>query len=68
MKGTKMSYDIDYEIPVTNSDIHTEIDQLSTTASKIRFLAQKGYTRAQIAKTLNIRYQWVRNVLITPIR
>jgi hypothetical protein len=63
-----MSYDIDYEIPVTNSDIMSEIGNLSTMSSKIRYLAQKGYTRSEISKKLNIRYQWVRNVLITPIK
>jgi len=68
MKGTKMSYDIDYEIPVANLDVSTEIENLPTMASKIRYLSAKGYSRSEIAKKLQIRYQWVRNVLITPIR
>jgi len=41
---------------------------LTTKASQIRFLHSQGLSRGQIAKTLNIRYQWVRNVLITPVK
>ena len=32
-------------------------------SEKIRQLNQKGYKRSEIAKILNIRYQFVRNVL-----
>jgi hypothetical protein len=63
-----MSYEVNYEIPVTAASVGEEIAALSTTSAKIRYLAQKGYNRAQIARTLNIRYQWVRNVLITPVK
>lgn len=45
-----------------------EIESLPTMSAKIRFLNSKGLTRGQISKTLQIRYQWVRNVLITPIK
>jgi hypothetical protein len=41
---------------------------LTTVASKIRYLDSCGLKRGQIARTLNIRYQWVRNVLITPVK
>ena len=64
--GNEMSYEIEYEIPVQNS-IQTEIEKLPTTSAKIRFLDQKGYSRYKIAQTLKIRYQHVRNVLITPV-
>ena len=37
---------------------------LSTKSSKIRALAQEGYSRSEIAIFLNIRYQHVRNVLL----
>ncbi len=40
---------------------------LPTTSARIRHLDSKGYTRSQIAKILDKRYQHVRNVLITPI-
>ncbi len=41
---------------------------LPTKSSKIRFLNKKGFSRTEIAKKLEIRYQHVRNVLITPIK
>jgi DNA-binding NarL/FixJ family response regulator len=41
---------------------------LTQTASKIRYLASEGMDRGTIARALNIRYQWVRNVLITPLK
>ena len=33
----------------------------------IRTLNSLGYTRSEISKIINIRYQHVRNVLITPL-
>ncbi len=41
---------------------------LPTTSARIRYLNSQDMTRGQIAKTLNIRYQHVRNVLITPVK
>lgn len=43
---------------------------LKTTAAKIRYLRglQEKEDRGAIAKYLGIRYQWVRNVLTTPIK
>jgi orotate phosphoribosyltransferase-like protein len=35
-----------------------------TIAQKVRDLNEQGMTRSEIAKTLNIRYQRVRNVLV----
>ena len=37
------------------------------TSAKIRYLDECGLTRGQIAKLLDIRYQHVRNTLITPV-
>lgn len=55
--------------PETNEAVAIEIPAaLTTMSSKIRFLDSKGLSRGQIAKTLGIRYQWVRNVLVTPIK
>jgi DNA uptake protein ComE-like DNA-binding protein len=45
-----------------------ELEKYETMAAKIRFLATKTTQRGQIAKRLNIRYQWVRNVLETPLK
>lgn len=39
-----------------------------TTSGKIRALHQKGMLPARIAKTLDIRYQHVRNVLHTNLK
>lgn len=43
-------------------------DSITTTSGKIRHLNNAGLTRSEIAKTLNIRYQHVRNVLIQPLK
>ena len=45
----------------------TTFNNLPTKSAKIRYLNSKDYTRSEIALTLKIRYQHVRNVLITPI-
>ena len=46
----------------------TMIGTLPTTSAKIRYLDSCGLKRGEISKVLNIRYQWVRNVLITPLK
>jgi hypothetical protein len=52
--------------PKSNPD--QELDSLTTKSAKIRFLDSKGMKRGDIAKKLGIRYQHVRNVLVTPIK
>ena len=42
--------------------------ELPTKSSKIRYLNSKDWTRGQISKKMEIRYQHVRNVLITPVK
>lgn len=44
-----------------------DLDTLPTKSAKIRYLANEGMSRGDIARTLKIRYQHVRNVLITPV-
>lgn len=39
-----------------------------TKSEQIRKMAADGFSRAQIAKSMNIRYQHVRNVLLTPLK
>lgn len=57
---------------ITHSQDH--LDTLQTMSAKIRYLAtiyvdaDGKVNRGTIAKILDIRYQWVRNVLITPIK
>ncbi len=45
-------------------EIKTLVGGLKTKSDQIRALANVGYTRAEISKILNIRYQHVRNVLV----
>lgn len=44
------------------------IDQHKTKSSLIRYLNKEGYTRSEISKFMNIRYQHVRNVLTEPLK
>lgn len=44
--------------------IEKQMNSLPSKAAKIRFLADAGWERAEIAKKLGIRYQHVRNVLV----
>lgn len=46
----------------------TEFEQLTSTASKVRYLLSAGHSRGDIARYLDIRYQWVRNIEITPLK
>jgi hypothetical protein len=52
--------------PLAFDPIH--LTTLTTTSAKIRYLDGQGLKRGAIAKVLNIKYQWVRNVLITPLK
>jgi len=42
--------------------------KLTTTSSKIRYLDKQNYTRGDISRILDIRYQHVRNVLTQPLK
>jgi len=44
------------------------LESHKTKSAMIRFLSVDGYDRGQIAKFMGIKYQFVRNVLITPIK
>lgn len=45
----------------------TKLTTLPTKSAKIRYLDGLKWSRGRIAKELGIRYQHVRNVLITPV-
>jgi hypothetical protein len=62
-----MINEFNYDVPVA-STIDSEIDACKSTSEKIRLLTSKGLSRSQIAAKLNIRYQHVRNVQITPTK
>lgn len=55
-------------VPNVSKEIRSELESMTQTASKIRFLHSKGFSRGDISRILSIRYQWVRNVLITPLK
>ena len=46
----------------------SKLDKLPSTSAKIRYLTSLDWTRSQIKDKLNIRYQHVRNVQITPVK
>lgn len=49
---------------LTRPPVSAVTSGLTTTADKIRALARAGYRRTEISKTLEIRYQHVRKVLV----
>jgi hypothetical protein len=55
-------------VPSVTKQIQSELDAMTQTASKIRHLHANGFSRGDISRVLGIRYQWVRNVLITPLK
>lgn len=54
--------------PKVKSAQQEALDKLETTSARVRYLNAEGYARADIARILNIRYQWVRGVLETPLK
>ena len=55
---------------MTKKTAPTQADVLAalpTTSARIRYLAAQEMSRGDISRVLNIRYQHVRNVLITPV-
>jgi len=52
----------------TQSSEISKYASLPTKSAKIRAMASDGFTRSQIAKALDIRYQHVRNVLLQPLK
>lgn len=47
--------------------IPVKYKNLTTVSAIIRAMTKDGFSRGQIAKQTSIRYQHVRNVLITPL-
>lgn len=52
------------EVCKMQTDMNTITANLNTKSDKIRALSEAGYSRSEIAKYLNIRYQHVRKVLV----
>ena len=57
-----------FVIPVDGSKGPEYIQAQGGVSKAIRTLTDLGYSRGEVAKMLNKRYQHVRNVLITPIK
>lgn len=66
-KFNKSSIKINKESAEKNVEYLNSIGYTNT-SSRIRFLLSEGYSRADVAKCLDKRYQHVRNVEITPIK
>lgn len=49
--------------PKLKPEVQKELDAIETVSNKIRYLDKAGFTRADISRILNKRYQHVRNVL-----
>lgn len=58
----------DQKVQVIDQEIESVIQDSGSKSDKIRKLSAMGQSRSQIAKVLGIRYQHVRNVLITPLK
>lgn len=54
--------------PKLSADLQKQMDSLAGPSAKIRFLAANGFDRGDTSRILNICYQHVRNVLITPLK
>ena len=63
-------------VTVVDADVQlkAEVSALVSMSAKIRYLNAAGWSNGKISKYLTelegklVRYQWVRNVLITPIK
>lgn len=53
---------------IQTPEVQKVIKDAPTKSAAIRQLHSMGLTRGQIAKAMGIRYQHVRNVLITPLK
>jgi DNA-binding transcriptional regulator YiaG len=54
--------------PKLSKSVLEQYETLVTKSSRIRFLSSTGMSTSDIARYMNIRYQHVRNVLITPLK
>jgi hypothetical protein len=68
MSKTIKTTETEVETVKVEETLEQLMTRLTSKSAVIRFLASEGKTRGQIAKFMNIRYQHVRNVLITPVK
>lgn len=55
-------------VPELSNDVQQKLESFTSTAAKVRYLSSEGYSRGDVSRILDIRYQWVRNVLETPLK
>ena len=63
-KAAKMNKEV---VQVQTNEVNIP-EEIVTVSGKIRYLTSIGMKRGEVAKMLNIRYQHVRNVLVTPLK
>lgn len=51
-----------------SNEVAAVLETLTTKSAKIRFLSACEFSRGDISRILNIRYQHVRNVLISEVK
>ena len=66
--NTELNTDVETNTEVEVNPVVAHLLALPTKSARIRFLFEQGMSRGAIAKVLGIRYQHVRNVLITPVK
>lgn len=54
--------------PTLSQETTKALEGITTTSGKVRYLASIGMTKGDIHRTLGIRYQHVRNVLLQPLK
>lgn len=57
-----------YNVLTLDQQIESIRSGSESTSNKVRRLSAIGIQRSEISKILNIRYQHVRNVLVTPLK
>lgn len=56
------------EIETNEPNLEQLMTELKTKSAVIRKLSSDGWSNGRIAKFMGIRYQHVRNVLVTPLK
>lgn len=63
-----MAKNTQVEVAQVERTLEQVMEQYKTKSAAIRALLSEGMSRGAVAKFMNIRYQHVRNVDITPIK
>lgn len=66
-KSNKSETPVEYKTKAHTYHVLPKYSGLSSVSAVIRAMTADGFSRGEIAKSTRIRYQHVRNVLITPL-